>query len=229
MIMNYEPILKKLEYWKNYDGTGDEYRREHDLDCILTGGNLKADTLFSLWLPLRYSLNYFDSPQWIYWKEKEYKANSLSKDRITIKNDNDFINALESDIEIFLPPHHDLTHKLIRLFELGQTRYNVIILPERSMNSLRGMPPYYDYLPHFLYDLLDTDDLSYKNAVIKWIKREYLTILFKGGVVCKENLLDLAGTGSVCSHSPTKISTPFLIENYIDLLYQRKALLLSAA
>ena len=60
--MKYESIIKKINYWKSYDGTGDEYRKTHDLDCIQTKGNLAADTIFSLWLPLRYTLNYFEHP-----------------------------------------------------------------------------------------------------------------------------------------------------------------------
>ena len=53
-----ETIKTHIQYWIDYKGDGDEYRRTHDLDCILTDGNLFADTLFSLWLPLRYVLNY---------------------------------------------------------------------------------------------------------------------------------------------------------------------------
>ena len=30
--MNYEPIITKINYWKNYDGTGDAYRKTHDLE-----------------------------------------------------------------------------------------------------------------------------------------------------------------------------------------------------
>ena len=66
--MDYEPIINQLSYWINYKGSGDEYRKNNDRDCILTEGNLYADTIFSLWLPLRYTLNYFDCDKWIKWK-----------------------------------------------------------------------------------------------------------------------------------------------------------------
>ena len=53
--MDYTPIIEKIRYWRDDDGVGDEFRRTHDLDCILTGGNLFADLIFSPWLPLRYT------------------------------------------------------------------------------------------------------------------------------------------------------------------------------
>ena len=59
-----ETIRTHIQYWIDYKGTSDEYRRAHDLDCILTDGNLNADTLISLWLPLRYVLNYCDTERW---------------------------------------------------------------------------------------------------------------------------------------------------------------------
>ena len=40
-----ETIRTHIQYWIDYKGTSDEYRRAHDLDCILTDGNLNADTL----------------------------------------------------------------------------------------------------------------------------------------------------------------------------------------
>lgn len=68
--VDYSIIKMQIEYWINYTGTGDAYRKKNDLDCILTNGNLFADTLFSLWLPLRYTLNYCGCERWKMWLEK---------------------------------------------------------------------------------------------------------------------------------------------------------------
>lgn len=43
------------EYYDNVEAH-EEYRRWHDRDCVLTGGCLEADTMFSLWLPLRHTI-----------------------------------------------------------------------------------------------------------------------------------------------------------------------------
>lgn len=224
--MNYQPILDKLSYWKSYNGNSDEYRKTHDLDCILTGGNLYADTIISLWLPLRYTLNYFENPKWTYWKD--FEANFLRTNKLTLKNHNGFIEDLERNIQVFLP-EHELTYKLIKLFELGQKRCNVMLLLNRRWNSIRGGHPYFDYLPHYLYDLLDTKDLLYRNRIVNWIEDEHLTMFFEKGIIDKEHIVDLAGTGCVYSHSPRKIVLSVLLQNYITMLEEREYYMLSVA
>ncbi len=215
--MNYQPILDKLSYWKSYDGNGDdEYRKTHDLDCILAGGDLDADTIISLWLPLRYTLNHFESPKWTNWKDFARRNN------FTLKNHSKFIEDLERNIQMFLP-EDELTYKLIRLFELGQKRCNVMLLLDRCWNSMRGRDPYYDYLPHFLYDLLDAKDPLYnRNKIINWIESEHLEMFFEKGIIDKEHIIDLAGTGCVYSHAPRKIVLHTLLQNYISMLEERE-------
>lgn len=224
--MNYQPILDKLSYWKSYDGNGDEYRKTHDLDCILAGGDLNADTIISLWLPLRYTLNYFERPEWTCWKD--FEAKYLKTNGLTLKNHNEFLEDLGRNIQMFLP-EHELTYKLIRLFELGQKRCNVMLLLDRSWNSMRGGYPYWDYLPHFLcYYLLDGKDPVYsRDEIISWIKSEHLEMFFEKGIIEKEYIIDLAGTGCVCSHSPQKIVLPILLQNYISMLEKREYYMLS--
>lgn len=87
-----ETIKTHIQYWIDYKGDGDEYRRTHDLDCILTDGNLFADTLFSLWLPLRYVLNYCGTAQW----EKYRRMKDL-------KNNDAFLNDLKNNLQMFIP------------------------------------------------------------------------------------------------------------------------------
>lgn len=224
--MDYTPIVEKINYWRESDADvfGDEYREKHDLDCILTNGNLLADTIFSLWLPLRYTLNYFESARWTYWKNFEQAF--LKPKKLGLKDHKPFLSELVSDIEEFLPTH-EITNKLVRLFELGQKRANVMILPYRSWNSKRGYSPYWDYLPHFLWDVLTGPNTE---AVSEWIRREKLSMLFQDeNNITRENLIDLAGTGDVRCHAPKDIVLPVLLDNYIRLLEIREgALSLSA-
>lgn len=225
-FMDYTPIIKKIEYWKNYKGKGDEYRKTHDLDCILTGGNLYADTIFSLWLPLRYTLNYFEHYKWTYWKE--YEADVLFKKNMKLKDCDEFLLDLKNNISVYLP-NHEITENLIKLFDIGQRRCNVMILPERNMNTERGKRPYFDYLPHYLYDLL-SDENSEKNRLLKnWIEEENLYMFFNGGVIEKENIIDLANTGAINNHLPKNISLSSLLNNYIMILQQREHILSRSA
>lgn len=208
-----ENIKAQIQYWINYDynKSGDEYRKTHDLDCILTDGNLYADTLFSLWLPLRYVLNYCGTAEWeTYRKTKRLKKNK------------DFLDRLMKNLQTFIPDEKMLG-KLETLFELGRTRANVIILPYRWWNGVRGGIPYFDYFPHFLYDILNTEDVKFLEATQEWIERENLQMFFKGEIK-KDNILDLCGTGNPCSHDPRnkQFDVNKLIDNYIDILEQRK-------
>lgn len=217
--MNYAPIIRKIKYWREYDGVGDKYRQTHDLDCVLTDGNLLADTIFSLWLPLRYTLNFFEAPSWTYWKN--YEQDYLRPHNTGLKDCKPFLSELEQDIETFLP-EHEITSKLIRLFLLGQTRSNVMLLPCRSWNSKRGYPPYWDYLPHFLWDMLNGSNTE---TVCEWIRREKLSMLFQDETIAREKLLDLAGTGNVRYHAPKDIVLPVLLDNYVHILELREAAL----
>ena len=173
-----ETIKTHIQYWIDYKGDGDEYRRTHDLDCILTDGNLFADTLFSLWLPLRYVLNYCGTAQW----EKYRRMKDL-------KNNDAFLNDLKNNLQMFIPDM-GLLGKLEKLCKLGRTRANVIILPYRRWNNMRGGNPYWDYFPHFLYDLLNTEDEMFMSTMQAWIERENLQMFFDGEIV-KDKIIDL--------------------------------------
>lgn len=221
----YVPILQKIRYWRDYTGTGDLYRREHDLDCILTGGNLFADTLFSLWLPLRYTLNYYGCESWNNWKDVE--ADKLKPKKLGLKDCPDFLNDLMENIENFLPPT-ELTALLSKLFELGQERCNVIILPYRAWNTRRGCQPYYDFFPHFVFDIMNTDSQIFLKAVSMWLKEEHLEMFFDG-TLDKSNLKDLAGTGAVWKHRPNEIDLKNLLCNYISILGERKLIMMESA
>jgi hypothetical protein len=220
--MNYKSIIKKIEYWENYKGTGDEYRKTHDLDCILTGGNLYADTIISLWLPLRYTLNYYDCEKWQNWKK--YEMNQ----KIRLKDCQEFLQDLRTNIKTYLPEGL-VTEKLIELFKIGQTKANIMILPYRKWNTKRGWKPYFDYLPHFLFDLFNTPDEEFLLTIKKWVIREKLESFFDDKVIDMAHIKDLAGTGAVHSHRPIDINISFLLSNYLEILRERAQVLDNAA
>ncbi len=218
----YQPIIDEAKYWQDcdYSDHSDEYRQTHDMDCVLTGGSLNADMLFSLWLPLRYALNFYGTAKWQAWKDYECKA--LRPKKLNLKKCPAFLSDLIENIELYLPPEGELTALISKLFFLGRTRCNVILLYDRKWNSQRGDKPFWDYMPHFLHEL------DYDEKVISWIKREKLEGFFSGKIN-KENIMDLAGTGDVCRHAPEEIDLPMLLKNYIAILEKRQSLMGAAS
>ena len=103
-----------------------------------------------------------------------------------------------------------------------------MILPYRAWNSRRGGAPYWDYMPHFLYDLLQTDSPLFLEAMSAWIRSEHLEMFFMDERVEKEFLKDLAGTGTVWRHAPKNIDLEKLLTNYIVILKERKKRLSAA-
>ena len=67
-LVSLKPIKNKIQNWITYEENKPRipyeqncevhhrYRSTHDLDCVLLGGDLRADNIISLWLPLRYCL-----------------------------------------------------------------------------------------------------------------------------------------------------------------------------
>lgn len=213
--MNYEPIKDEIQYWIDYTGKSDEYRKTHDRDCILTDGNLYADTLFSLWLPLRYTLNHCNNDRWVEIREKAYKK------AIWVKDNNYYLQEFKNNLNKFLP-EDSTVEKLAELFELGKTRANVIILPYRRWNNIKGNAPYWEYIPHFLFDLLNTDKEMFINTMKQWMKDEHLEMFFKDEEISLGSIRDLAGTGKVTSHKPANIDLDKLLQNYIDIIKVRQ-------
>jgi hypothetical protein len=260
---SYEPIMKQLAYWKDYNMrdserkvkrrqadnmvcSDDEFRAANDRDCILTGGNLNADTIFSLWLPLRHTITRINS------KEAIAKVGNINDKK-------SFVCALlEGDnLEKLLPKNLSIVHTLSELFIYGMGRENVMLLPKRyfcrgerterdiakctlkhrpySLNCARGCKPYWDYIPHFLYELFEGGDFA--DAVGNddetcrtWIRNQKMTIFFQNGILDREHIIDLAGSGDVkVSLAPTGNSyeeglmlQEKKLRNYINLLKLRK-------
>lgn len=221
----YEPIRKKIEEWIDYyahepavpyhgnEAEHDEYRRWHDRDCVLTGGNLKADTMFSLWRPLKYTISRLHG-------EKVIKGGKRS-----------FIQELlrEDNMEKFLPAGQPIIKKLSRLFELGMGRENVFLLPDRKLNAARGAKNYEDYMPVFLLESFGDRVFAHywqdEEDHIRWIKEERLEVFFDGDI-SPENIKDLSGSGDIRnSYAPEGIQPmERMIDNYISILQERRKL-----
>lgn len=225
----YEPIVEKINSWihyaeckpkTNYEDdkqNHDSFRKEKDLDCVLNGGNLKADTIFSLWLPLRFALVKLND----YDKIVKYTG-------IGIKKDVSFLKALliDDNLQRLLPEECETTKLLSTLFYYGQRIENTMILPDRKLQS-KGNKPYYDYMPYFLHDCFSGGELSsfFKgdDDIIRWIKEENLEFFFKDKKICKENIIDLAGTNNVTKNVPPDINAlNKMFRKYIVILRKRK-------
>ena len=233
--MCYDAIKQMLNYWIEPDPplkpgpVYDEWRRDHDLDCIIAGGDksvpeesiLNADMIFSLWIPLRATLNNASNERWVWWREFDYGVNhpvadhkferdmnsggvkagrqyaiDMSHDTtramrsFSIKRHAPFLEDFGNHIDEYLPCKNEATAALEKLFELGQTRANVMILLDRGWNSKRG--EFYDYMPHFL------NGLNYKDVnIVQWIEREKLGPFFENEQVAQACIRDLAGIGSL--------------------------------
>lgn len=219
----YEPIRRKIEEWIDYkdhsptvpyqgnEKVHDEYRRWHDRDCVLTGGNLYADTMFSLWRPLAHTVIRLNDKSVIHGGKYKFI-------RELLKDDN---------MEKLLPVEQPIVKKLSTLFELGMGRENVFLLPDRGLNIVRGRNPYDDYVPVFLLESFGEGAFArYWNSPeehLQWIKQEHFQVFFNGEI-SPENIKDLSGAGDVRkSLAPDGIQPmELMIDNYISILQERR-------
>lgn len=227
----YEPIIRKIDGWIWYMDTKpvgkysempevfDEHRSTHDLDCILTGGDLNADTIFSLWTPLK-SVLYRLAGQ----EKRIYRALGV-REGYTIYKNRDTLQRIKRNIRIVLPKEKPEVKQLIKLFELGQERCNVMILPDHDINMKRGGRPYIDYMPYFLRECFAGGDFaSYFEGdadLEKWIRREYLQMFFEEGILAPKRIRDLTGSGDVRVPQVTDLEQ--YLTNYIRILECRKS------
>ena len=214
----YEENEPKTEYWTHREAH-DKYRSENDLDCILADGNLYADTIISLNFYLR---------QVIYkiWDGKKIWNNSIY---IPHKSGDSkefwaFMKELQKNLGDYLPENSPLVQKLCILFRYGQTRANVMILPDRQMQR-KGEAPYYDYMPHFLYECFqDGYFCGYfagDNDLKEWIRREHLEMFFKDRAnLSPDSIIDLNANGNIKSNLTTHID--IAIDNCIEIIKERQ-------
>lgn len=186
---NPNPIISKINSWITYsenepkcDYKGNEiicdiYRALNDSDCKLTGGNLLADTIFSAWYPLKMVLECLND-------KKFYKQDKYGCDP------HHYLKEIQSNIDKLLPKEKEVVQKLYEFFSIANTRGNVMILPNRQMQS-RGID-YLDQMPKTLYECFEGgkfsryfgEDLTVEN----WVEREHLEDLFFDGNIKKDRI-----------------------------------------
>ncbi len=225
---NYKPIRSKIEEWIRYDDhkpageyydnveAHDEYRRWHDRDCVLTGGCLEADTMFSLWLPLRHTIVRINDMEVIRQVGNIYRKYDFLRELIKGNN-----------LQKLLPASMPISVKLSTLFALGMGRENVLILPDRQLNSLRGKNLIGIMCRLFCRRLSRKESLPLIGAVHRsiWngsggsIFRYFLT-----GDIALENIRDLSGSGDVkYSLAPEGVDgMERMLDHYIRILRERR-------
>ncbi|MGR6545715.1 hypothetical protein [Paenibacillus tundrae] len=173
-IINYLIYLMPDPEQPSYGGaTYDEWRKENDLDVVWLNGDLHADTIFSVWIPLKMSL------QSVAGDTFSYKGN-----RGTPSKENECFKDIIENINHYLPPEHALVNELYRFAELASTRANVMRLPNRQMQK-RGFF-YFDQIPKTLYECFGEGRFNTyfesDQAVKEWVKEEKMDMFFDGSI-----------------------------------------------
>ena len=180
-------------YWmKAADGSGDEWRKENDLDCIYFDGDLRADTLMSAWTPIKWVADFLN-------KDKGKKFYKQAKDDDNTMSD---LKLLAEKGNEFLPEDNELVRLLNGFLELAELRCNFILLPDRGMNCARyrttieGKTKWLlDSVPATLYYIFDNNSLGMYFTEIspeEWIKREKLDMGFVGGIFDQEHIVQIS-------------------------------------
>jgi len=185
-------------YWiKASEGSGDEWRKNNDLDCLYFDGDLRADTLISTWTPIKWVADYLNQDTGKRFYKKYRDTNDPLRD----------LKLLADDRDAYLPERHELTLLLDRLLELAELRCNYILLPDRRMNCDRycirrgGEKLWlYDSVPATLFHAFNTDTLGGYFADTdpkEWIVREHLDVAFKDGIVDVKHIIPM-----ICNTKP---------------------------
>jgi len=137
-----------------------------------------------------------------------------------------FMNVLSNDLRYYLPEENYLVKKLSKLFEYGQERANVMILPKRWLQQ-KGQKPYFDYMPYFLYECFQYGKFSSafkKDEILKeWIMKQHLDMFFQiSNDISKENIIDLNNTGNTKSNYIPNMNIETAIDNCIKIIKARK-------
>lgn len=168
------PIINFLNYWMKPD----KPRAKNDLDCLYFSGDLKADTIFSVWNPLKMVLDNLNP------NEKLYKTNKYGSDPYK------YLKKIRDNIDFYLPRNEQMVKELYHFANLAETRANYMLWPSQGPNVQRK--DYYDQMPPTLYNCFPNGDLSryFDNKVTlnEWLIREDLGMFFSSGVYSKENI-----------------------------------------
>lgn len=209
-------IINYINYWMD---SYEKPRAENDIDCLYFAGDLRADTIFSVWTPLKFVLDNLNP------HERFYKTN-----RYDNQNPHKFLLKIKADIDRFLPKDNKMVQELYRFAELAEKRVNYIKWPKQGINGQRYDDDF-DQIPPALYkcfpDSPDNKYCSYFNndeiELLKWIRDEKLEPLFKNGSVKKENIKPLISIMKPYESKWLKDENEILemLQNYNSILEER--------
>lgn len=186
-------------YWtKAAGGSGDEWRRGNDLDCLYFGGDLRADTLMSAWTPIKWVADLINKDRGVRFCKRRKDSDDPCRD----------LRILAEEGEKYLPHDNRLVKLLDTFLELAEQRCNFILLTDRRMNRARyksyinGKKVWLcDEVPVTLSHVFDKNSLGRyfttdagevdKSLVTSWIKREHLEMGFTDNRIAPENVRPL--------------------------------------
>ena len=181
-------------YWiKASKGSGDEWRKENDLDCLYFNGDLRADTLISAWTPMKWVADFInkDSGKKFYKRVKDAENPCADLELLAEKSD------------FYLPPNHPMVKLLERFLALAEHRCNFILLPDRKMNcdryhmNVEGEVVWLlDSVPATLYHIFNEKTLGQYFKDIspdEWVEREHLDVGFVNRVIDVRNIIPMPG------------------------------------
>lgn len=172
-------IINFINYWIDSYG---KPRENNDLDCLYFAGDLHADTIFSVWTPLKFVLDYLNP------NERFYKTNNYG-------NPHKFLTKIKYNIDIYLPCENKLVQELYCFAQLAETRSNYIKWPALGINGQRYNDDF-DQMPPALYKCFPGEKYSaYFNnnemKLLEWIENEKLKMLFQEESLKKEDIKPL--------------------------------------
>lgn len=181
-------------YWlKASKGSGDEWRKENDLDCLYFNGDLRADTLMSAWTPIKWVADFLN-------KDKGKKFYKHLKNEANPCRD---LELLYENCDMYMPRNHELVYLLEEFLTLAEQRCNYILLPDRRMNcdryhmNIDGKEVWlYDSVPATLYHVFNEKTLGKYFTDISpeaWIKREHLTVGFVNSITRQDKIIKMPG------------------------------------
>lgn len=222
-----------MEEREKLKATKNEWRKMNDLDCIWLDGDLNADTIFSLWTPLKMVLECLTD-------KKFYKVDKYSL------NPNNHLEDIMKNIDTYLPRGDQLVEELYKLASLASTRANVMRLHNRGMQK-RGIEEkiggqykivesFYEQMPRTLYECFDGGEFRNKfkhreyfkndNELIEWINSQKLKVFFVESIISKESIKPLIKRMKPYESEwlTNKEELMEMLENYNFILEERQKL-----
>ncbi|MDG0808535.1 hypothetical protein [Cohnella rhizosphaerae] len=156
--------------------------KKNDLDVVWLDGDLHADTIFSVWFPLKMSLQCVAGDTFSYQGMRGTPHKGI-----------DCYNGIIENIDRYLPFENVLVKELYQFAELSSTRANVMRLPERQMQR-RGIF-YRDQMPKTLYECFGRGRFNKyfgsDESVTRWIEEEDLEMFFEDNSISRDNIKPL--------------------------------------